>query len=253
MRILVINPNSSLRMTDQIRDVLQRIKRPETELVVERVEGSPPAIASAYDAAAAALGVVDWVRWADGAGFHAVVIACFSDPGIEAAREVGRLLVLGIQETSLHLAAMLGHRFSILTTEASRVPAKEREVARAGLTGALASVRPLGLSVAQTEADPERTQARILEVGRAAVEEDRAEVLVLGCAGMVGYAAALERELGVVVIDPTAATFKICESLVELGLRHSKSALYKTPEQSGREVVKREDQAGSRHTPECSC
>ncbi|MGC9529412.1 MAG: aspartate/glutamate racemase family protein [Candidatus Bipolaricaulaceae bacterium] len=229
MRILVINPNSSVVMTGQIRKALQRIKRPDTELMVERVEQAPPAIESGRDVAQAVPGVLEWVQRAEGAGCQAAIIACFSDPGLDAAREVGNLLVLGIQETSLHLAAMLGHRFTILTPRPHRVPAKEREVRRIGLEGALASVRPLGLSVTETEAQPERTKARILEVAKVAVEEDGAEVLVLGCAGMVGYAAELERQLGVVVIDPTATTLKVCEGIVELGLRQSKLALYRTP------------------------
>lgn len=229
MKIMVINPNSSEEMTRQIEQVLSRIKRPETELTVVRVEEAPPAIESDTDIAQAVPGVLRLVHRANAEGYNAVILACFSDPGLGAAREVSEILVLGIQETSLHIAAMLGHRFTVLTPLTHRVPKKEREVRELGLTESLASVRALGLTVTETEAEPERTKARILDVARAAVEEDGAEVLILGCAGMAGYALEIEKKLGVVVIDPVTVTFKVAEALAEMGLRHSKRALYRTP------------------------
>ncbi|MCD6305765.1 MAG: hydantoin racemase, partial [Deltaproteobacteria bacterium] len=103
---------------------------------------------------------------------------------------------------------------------------KEREIKAVGLAESLASVRPLGLTVTETEAQPERTKARVLEVSQKAVEADGAEVLVLGCAGMTGYAEEIQKKLGVVVIDPTVVTFKVAEGLVEARLRHSRLGLY---------------------------
>jgi allantoin racemase len=189
----------------------------------------PPAIETDVDAAQAVPGVLRLVRKANEEGYDVVIIACFSDPGLGAAREISKILVLGIQETSLHIAAMLGHRFTVLTPLPHRVPKKERDVRGLGLGEALASVRALGLTVTETEAEPERTKARILDVARAAVEEDGAEVLVLGCAGMAGYASEIEKKLGIVVIDPVTVTFKVAEGLAEMGLRHSKRALYRMP------------------------
>jgi len=175
MRIMVINPNSSPEMTKQIERVLLGIKRPETLLTVVRVEDAPPAIETDVDAAQAVPGVLRLVRKANEEGYDVVIIACFSDPGLGAAREISKILVLGIQETSLHIAAMLGHRFTVLTPLPHRVPKKERDVRELGLGEALASVRALGLTVTETEAEPERTKARILDIARAAVEEDGAE------------------------------------------------------------------------------
>ena len=229
MKIMVINPNSSEEMTRQIEQVLSHIKRPETELTVVRVEEAPPAIESDTDIAQAVPGVLRLVRRANAEGYDAVILACFSDPGLSAAREVSEILVLGIEETSLHVAAMLGHRFTVLTPLPQRVPKKEREIKAIGLAESLASVRPLDLTVTETEAEPERTKARVLEVSRKAVEADGAEVLVLGCAGMTGYAEEIQKKLGVVVIDPTSVTLKVAEGLVETKLRHSKRGLYTRP------------------------
>ncbi|RLE39387.1 aspartate/glutamate racemase family protein [Candidatus Acetothermia bacterium] len=226
MRILVINPNSSKHMTEHIRAEILRIKRDDTEVTVVANTGAPPAIESARDVAQAVPPLLEQVTRANEEGYDAIILACFSDPGLQAAREISDILVLGIEETTLHVAAMLGHKFTILTPLAKRIPAKEREVRGYGLESALASVRSLDLSVSETDADPEATKARILELARQARDEDGAEVIVLGCAGMVGYAKDVEQELGLVVLDPTSVAFKIAEGLIESGVRHSKQGPY---------------------------
>lgn len=226
MMILVINPNSSREMTESIRTTLNRVKRAATELTVVHTEGAPEAIQSASDAAVATPLVLARVREANREGFDAIVLACFSDPGLEAAREQSEALVLGIQETSLHIATILGHKYTIVTPLAKRIASKQQDVRRFRAEAACASVRALGLTVLETEADPQRTKEVVIEVARTAVKEDGAEVLILGCAGMAGYAADVEREVGIVVIDPTVVTLKVAEALTELGVRHSKLGLY---------------------------
>jgi allantoin racemase len=79
------------------------------------------------------------------------------------------------------------------------------------------------------DANPVKAKARILELAREAVERDGAEVIVLGCAGLAGYAEEVERELGVVVLDPTSVAFKMAEAFADLGLRHSKVGRYAQP------------------------
>jgi len=229
MRIMIINPNSSEEMTGHIRSELERIKRNDTEVRVIATVGAPPAIESASDITQAVPLMLKLVRQANEEHYDAVIIACFSDPGLVAAREQSDILVMGIEETTLHIAAVLGHKFTILTPLAKRIPTKERKVRACGLESALASVRTLNLSVSETDADPQATKARILEVAHQAIEEDGAEVMILGCAGMAGYAEDVERELGIVVLDPTAVAFKVCEGLIDVGLRHSKRALYSCP------------------------
>lgn len=229
MRILVINPNSSAEMTQSIRDILEQIRRPDTSVEVIRLETAPSAIESATDGAMSVPALLDKVRWANQEGFDAVIIACFSDPGLEPAREVSEVLVLGIQQTTLAVATMLGHKYTILTPLSSRIASKEQDVRRFRLDASCASVRALDLSVSQTEEDPELTKRRVKEVARAAIEQDGAEVIILGCAGMAGYSEDIERELGLVVLDPTSVTLKVAEGLAELGIRHSKRGLFHTP------------------------
>jgi allantoin racemase len=218
MKILVVNPNTSASMTDRVRRELEVVKGRETELtVVNPVEG-PAAIESAEDEALAIPPMLELIRKA--APRHdAVVIACFSDPGLREAREIVTIPVVGIEESSLHLAVQLGRRFTILTSRAARVAAKIEHVEHLGLSSRLASVRPLEMGVLEMDADPDRAVARILEVGSAAVREDGAEVIVLGCAGLAGHAAALGPALGVAVVDPSPVALATAEMLVRLHLR----------------------------------
>ena len=103
------------------------------------------------------------------------------------------------------------------------------DVHERGMDYYLASVRSLDLSVAETDADPNKTKKRVLEVAESAVREDGAEVIILGCAGMAGYAREIEDALSVKVIDPTAVALKMAEAMADLGLRHSKIGLFAKP------------------------
>ena len=169
------------------------------------------------------------VQQANENGFDACVLACYSDPAIIACREISVIPVVGIGESALHLACMLGSRFVVLTPRSNRVYAKHHEVYIRGLTHQLAAVMALDLSVEETEADPDKTKRRIVEIAGRAAEEKQAEVVVLGCAGMAGYAEEIEAATGSTVIDPSAVGLKTAEMIVSLGLRHSKRAFYDYP------------------------
>ncbi|HZO31360.1 MAG TPA: aspartate/glutamate racemase family protein [Chloroflexota bacterium] len=227
MRVLVINPNASVEMSDVIREQLHAVARPDVQVDVVNPPGAPPAIESALDEAACVPPMLQLVREASDRGYDAVVIACFSDPGLDAAREATDLPVVGIQDAAMHLAAQIGYRFSVLTTLAHRAPLRERAALLAGLDRRLASCRPLDLPVLETVVNREQVVQKIVTIGRQAIEEDGAEVLVLGCAGLGDLALRASQELGVPVIDPNAAALKLCETLVDLRLSHSRAGLYR--------------------------
>lgn len=229
MKIMIINPNSSLEMTAHLDRVLNKIKGEHMELTVTCPPNGPLAIESSYDEAMCAPGVLELVKKANEEKYDAVILACFSDPALEQAREISDILVTGIEEISLHVAAMLGSKFTVLTMTDKRVPSKEAHVRRFKLEGSLASVRPLGMSVAEIEADEKRACAQILKVAKEAAEKDGAEVIVLGCAGMAGYADVVRSDLGMEVIDPSSLALKVTEALVAAGMKQSKRGYYSYP------------------------
>ncbi len=218
MRILVINPNASVEMSRLIQQQACAIGRPGVDFDVVNPPGAPPAIESALDEAAAVPPMLEMVRTAERDGYHAVVIACFSDPGLDAARELTELPVVGIQEASMHLAAQLGDRFSVLIPLAHRARERERAALLAGLDRRLASCQPLDVSVLETVSDRDRIIQKVMRAGRRAIEEDGANVLILGCAGLGDLAPRVGSELRVPVIDPNLAAIKTAELLVDLGL-----------------------------------
>lgn len=229
MRVFVINPNSSASMTHHIRRALEDVKRPDTELTVVNPDVGPLSIESQYDRELVKPQVVDLVRRANQEGYDVVVIACFSDPGLDAAREISEIPVVGIEEATLHVAAMLGHKFSPVTAFPIHIPTRDLHARMRGFKHAYASTLVANMSVLEMDANPGTTKQRILDVARRAVAEDGTEVIVLGCAGLSGYAGDIERELGLLVLDPTAVALKIAEMLADLGLHHSKTARFATP------------------------
>jgi len=229
MRIFVINPNTSASVTEHIRRELEKIKRPDTELTVVNPEHGPVSIESVYDETLVGPPTLELVRRANQEGWDAIVLACFSDPALDAAKEVSDIPVIGIEEATMHLAAMLGHKFSITTAFRSRAPTRDLHVRLRGLESAFASSLVMNMSVLEMDANPEKAKSRILDLARKAVEDDGAEVIILGCAGLAGYAADIERELGAVVLDPTSVAFKVAEAVADLGLRHSKIGRFARP------------------------
>jgi allantoin racemase len=157
------------------------------------------------------------------------VIAAFCDPVLEAAREISAIPVYGLEETAFSVALLLGNKFSILTERKHKVAVKQQHVRKHGLGSRFASVRPLNMSVTEIAADPDKVRRNGIELCRRMVEEDGAEVIIMGCASMAGFSEDLERAVGVPILDPVAVAFKLAEALTEIGVRQSKIGLYAAP------------------------
>ena len=229
MRILVINPNASQSMTQKIGQVAGLVCREDTDVTVKCLERGPVTIESSYDEAYAIGPTIDLVREAVQENYDAIILACFCEVGVEAAREISSVPVFGLEEVTLATAITLGNKFGILTEKLPRVAMKERHVRRYGLLKRMASIRPLELSVAELDREPERTKAAGIDLARRMVEEDGAEVIIMGCAAMAGYSDEIERELGVPVLDPLTTSVKFVEAIVGMGQTHSRVGLYAPP------------------------
>jgi allantoin racemase len=212
-RILAINPNSSVDVTEAMESGLAAI-RAETpfEVVCRTLESGPPGIESQADVEAVVMPLVALMR-AEPA--DAYVIACFSDPGLALAREAIGVPVVGIAESAMLLALGLGHRFGIIAILDASVRRHMRQIRALGLEHRLAGDRALNLNVHDSAA-PDAIE-RIVAVGRELRDRDGADVLILGCAGMGQRRAALEDALGLPVIDPTQAAVARVASLLTLG------------------------------------
>jgi Asp/Glu/hydantoin racemase len=201
--IVVVNPNCTVAVTEAI-DVALRPWRMEGGPAIECVtlaEG-PPGIETQAQVEQVVQPICRLVRArTDAAAF---VIACFSDPGLHAAREATRRPVLGIAECGLLAALTLGERFGILAILKSSMPRHLRYVRQLGLQARFAGELPLGLGVVEL-ADEARTLRRMIEAGGALRDNHGANVLVLGCAGMAQYRRALADAISLPVVDPTQA------------------------------------------------
>ena len=231
MKIKIINPNTSLEMTESIGAAGRSVARTGTEIVAVSPEFGPASIESYYDEFLCAPGVIDEVRKGDAEGADAYIIACYGDPGLHAAREVTDRPVLGIAEASLYTASILAARFSIVTVIPRIQTMLEEMVAGYGFAHKVVKVRTTPLYVLDIEKDPRRALETLRAEARAAMEEDEAEAILLGCAGFADFAQALEDELGIPVLDGVVCAVKMAEAVVELGKTTSKRKTYRFPEQ----------------------
>lgn len=230
MKIKVINPNTTLEMTRGIEEAGRLAARPGTEILAVSPESGPASIESYYDEYLCIPGVLEEVKRGEEEGADAYVIACYGDPGLHAAREVTEAPVIGIAEASMYLASMLAARFSIVTVLPRIRTMMEEMVASYGMSHRVVSIRTTPLGVLDIERDPETSWQMVRDDARKAVEEDDAEAVLLGCAGMADFANSIEEELDVPVIDGVVAAVKFAESVVDLGKKTSKRKTYKPPE-----------------------
>lgn len=229
MRILVINPNSTRSMTVQIGDSARRAAFAGTVIEAVNPEGTPASIEGHADEALAVPAMLDLIRAGEARGVDAYVIACFDDPGLDAAREVARGPVVGICQAGVHVASTIASRFSIITTLPRSVPIIEDLMAGYGASARCRRVRSVNMPVLALEEDPETSESRLLHEIGAAREQDGAEAVLLGCAGMSDLCARLEARTGIPVIDGVSAAVKLAEGLVGGGWRTSKIGSYDFP------------------------
>ena len=235
MRILVVNPNTSQGMTQKIGAAAQRAASPGTEIIAISSPSGPESIEGFYDEAMSLAGLLQAVRQRE--DFDAVVIACFDDTGLDALRCLTDRPVVGIGEAGYRMASMLCNKFSVVTTLARAVPALEHNLLRYGLERQCQRVRSSEVAVLDLEhADPVAMQKIESEIVLA-LREDRAEAIVLGCAGMADLAESLSKRFAVPVLDGLACAVVLCESMVRLGLRTSRQGGYAPPPAAKRELA----------------
>jgi allantoin racemase len=227
MRILLVNPNSTASMTEKAVKSARAVARPGTEIIAATPSGNPPSIQGFYDVAMSLPGLLAEIERHPEA--DAVVIACFDDTGLDAARCVVDVPVVGIGEAAFHAASFLSCRFSVVTTLRRSVPGIEANLVRYGLDARCGRVRSTEVPVLDLERGDPETVDRIADEIRRAIEEDEAEAVVLGCAGMTDLMADLSARFGIPVLDGITSAVTFAEALVASGARTSKTGGYARP------------------------
>lgn len=227
MRIRVINPNTTAAMTGTIAHAAEEAAAAGTTIEAITSPTGPVSIEGYYDEALSLPGLLIEIRKGEIAGAAAHVIACFDDTGLDAARQVAAGPVIGIGEAACHAATLIANRFTVITTLARSIPALEHNLMKYGFERR-ATIRAAEVPVLALDDESSDARARIdAEIARALVE-DRAEAIVLGCAGMAKLARDLSVQHRCPVIDGVGAAVKLAEMLIALGLKTSKRGGYET-------------------------
>jgi allantoin racemase len=227
MDILVVNPNTTASMTEKIGEAARGAASAGTRIIAVNPKDGPPSIEGYFDEVFAVPGII--AEMSKAPAMDAYVIACFDDTGLDAARCVTAAPVVGIGEAAFHLASLVAGKFSVVTTLARSVPAIEHNLMKYGLASRCARVRSSDVAVLDLELPGSDARRRIsAEIARS-ISEDRAEAIVLGCAGMADLASSLSQEHGVPVLDGVACAVTLAESLIRVGLRTSKIGGYAAP------------------------
>jgi len=229
MRLLVVNPNTSASMTTRIGAAARAAAGAGTEIVAVNPSSGPVSIEGYFDEAFAVPGMIEEIVKGEAEGAQAFVIACFDDTGLEAARCAASGPVVGIGEAAFHLASLIAHRFSVVTTLSRSIAPIETNLMKYGLDRRCARVRACEVPVLALEDPASGARGKLSAEIERAKAEDGAEAIVLGCAGMAELAASLAEEQRLPVIDGVAAAVKLAEALVALGHATSKRGSYARP------------------------
>jgi len=214
-------------MTDKIGKAAKIAASAGTKIIAVNPKDGPPSIEGYFDEAFVVPGILAEMFKAE--DMDAFVIACFDDTGLDAARCATSAPVIGIGEAAFHLATLIAGKFSVVTTLARSVPAIEHNLSKYGLSSRCAKVRASDVAVLDLEKPGSEARQKIsVEIARA-MAEDKAEAIVLGCAGMADLAHQLSSEHGVPVLDGVACAVRLAEVISSLGLKTSKVGGYATP------------------------
>ncbi len=217
MRIKVINPNATASMTTTIEKCARAVAGPGTLIEAVSNPMGPVSIESHYDEALSVPGILAEIALGEADGVDGYVIACFGDPGLDAARELAVGPVLGIAEAAMHAASFLGRGFSVVTT-LGRTCGRAWDLAEHyGMARTCRGVHACEIPVLELETNPQARQV-ITEACRAALEQDGSDAIVLGCAGMADLCAQISAEIGAPVVDGVAAATVLVQSLITLDL-----------------------------------
>jgi allantoin racemase len=235
-RALVINPNTSAAMTAEIERTAQRVFQAPWTCTVMSAPAGPESLESWSDYALASVTMLPLLpEHTDADG---IVLACFGDPGLYSLKETLDVPVVGIAEASMSLALLVGNRFGILAGMHRAVDLMDNMVRTYGLEARYAGTASLDMRVLDFDKDRGAT-LNVLENASRKLRERGAETLLLGCAGLTGFVADLERRVAMPVIDPVEAGCRMLQAVCDARLNTSHVGLYEKPARQNMQRLER--------------
>lgn len=228
MNILVINPNTSQSMTDEIETTLSNQIVDGDTISVIKSDIGPESLESFYDYSLATVGMLEKLSSLDLNDYDGILVACYGDPGLYALKESLSIPIIGIAESSIATASLIADNFSILTASKKAIPMMANMIRQYGHESKLTSIHALELSVLEVDS----TKNQLMSKFKNAIEQcinDGAESIILGCAGMTGTSYTLQNELEIPVIDPVVSGYHNLRSIILAKLFVSGKGLFKTP------------------------
>ena len=229
MLIRVINPNTTASMTEKIGESARLVAAVGTTVEAVNPTMGPASIESHYDEALSVPGVLEEIARGERDGADGYVLACFGDPGLDAARELAGGPVVAIAEAGMKVATYLGRGFTVVTTLQRTVGRAWDLASHYGVADSCRNVRACEIPVLDLEIPGSPARSVITAECARAVAEDDCDVIVLGCAGMADLAGEISRAIGVPVVDGVAAATTMVQSLVSMGLTTSTRCEFAAP------------------------
>lgn len=222
-------------MTPEMIKYICKYLDADTVVDSEKLTVGPMSVENEYDEALAAPGVVELCIKAEMEGCNAIFINCFSEPGVKAARECVDIPVFGGFEPAAHLALGLADKISIITVVANVVPLMEGNLAKAHLGDRFVSIRNINIPVKDLQ-DHEKVCTAILKESVAAIAEDGAQAIVLGCTGFVNVAETVKERLliehsyDIPVLEAGQSAVMMCQLYAKMGLKQSRITYMRPPQ-----------------------
>lgn len=218
MKLLFVNPNSTDSMTDKVRETAESLLPADVEVQAESNPAGPASIQGPEDGDRAVPGMLQAIKKGVANGVDGVVIACFDDTGLEEARALSNVPVVGIGQAAYHASMLAGCTFSVVTTLSVSIPVLEDNIKQFGVFPYCRRVRASEVPVLDLEIPGSDAEDRISTEIAAAIREDGCEAVVLGCAGMTDLVGRMASKHGIPIIDGVAAAAGLIHGLALLNI-----------------------------------
>jgi allantoin racemase len=226
-KICIINPNTTKAMTEKIDLTAKSFASKDTEIISVEPKVGPDSIEGFYDEAFCIPGLVEEIKKQNDA--DAYIIACFDDTGLEVIRSITEKPVIGIGEATYHVATMIAGNFTVITTLSRSIRPLTHNLKKYGLFENCVKVTAIEVPVLDLENISSENLDKLNKVIQDTMENDNAEAIILGCAGMADLARKLEIKHKLPVIEGVSSAVVLAESLVNLKIKTSKVGSYALP------------------------